>query len=435
MTTVALASTWERLLEQGPPRPRNEAVAIIDIGSSKICCYIAARGSGGGIKLLGRGYQASAGFRGGELVDVEAAENAILRVVHEAEQASGELLRTIAVSWSGGVARSELVRVDRHIGGGIVGPHDVRDTLLDARQLASVGDREVIHVLPLEFSIGGTGPLRDPVGKSGDELQGLINIVSVAGGPLRELRGCIERCHLELVEIISSAYAAGIACLTEDEGERGCLVIDIGAQNTGMAYFFQSRATIVDHVSRGGEHVTRDLAYGLTTSRNFAERIKSLYGSVQWRSCDDSIRIPVPIIGDHVERPTGEVSRTRITHIMRARIEEIFELVRERLQLAKEARLAKGPQTVVLTGGSAQIDGIDEFAEEFFGIPARIGRPSLFPERSSLDESPCCSAAAGGLALLAGDDGGLGWKTSSEAPMLSDRLTRLKQWFKENFVS
>ena len=185
----------------------------------------------------------------------------------------------------------------------------------------------------------------------------------------------------------------------------------------------------------GGEHVTRDLAYCLSTSRAFAERLKNLYGGVLCRACDDNVRIEVPIIGDRVEQPTGEVPRTRLTQIIRARVEETLTLIKSRLEDEWDLVEAKPPRSMVLTGGAAQIEGWRNWPRRSSGSrPGSVG-PGAVRGRTGIEDQPCCSAATGGLVLVTGRDGGLSWKQSTEVPALTTGLARLSYWLKQNFVS
>jgi cell division protein FtsA len=186
-------------------------------------------------------------------------------------------------------------------------------------------------------------------------------------------------------------------------------------------------------VPYGGDHVTGDLAYGLSTGRHHAERIKNLFGSTQFRACDDSTRIEVPLLGDHADLPTGEVPRTRITEIVRARAEEILQLAQTRLREHAELLKARPPRSIVLTGGGSQLEGIEELVQEMFRLPTRCGRPGALQTAEGLETEPSCATAAGAVGLTLGDDGGLGWSEQIEVSLFSSRLARLGQWFRENF--
>ena len=430
--SAAVAPAWQRLVGKGP-WGRGGPFGVLDIGTAKLCCMIARPRQGRGIELLGRGYQLAEGLKAGEIVDAEAAEASVLATLHEAEQQAGEVLRELVVSMSGGRPQSSYVRVALPLQGRAVSEPDLALLLDRARRAVGTPEREVIHAMPLEMTIDDGRPLRDPCGMTGQKLEVVAHLVTVAGPVLRNILACLERCHIEARGVVCSSYAGGFACLAEDEIERGCLVLDLGGGTTGIAHFAGGGLVLLDQVPYGGDHVTGDLAYGLSTSRSHAERIKNLYGSVQFRSCDDSTRIEVPLVGDQGDVPLGEVPRTRVTEIVLARIEEIMRMVQHRLREHDELLAARPPRSVVLSGGGCQIEGIEELAQDMFGLPARRGLPASLLGAGEGDRSPCCAAATGTLGLTLGDDGGLGWSQQLEVSFLSSRLARLGRWFKENF--
>ena len=332
---------------------------------------------------------------------------------------------------SGGRVQSSYVRVDCALHGREVSDAELQLLLDRARREASTPEREVLHAVPVEVSVDGGRPIRDARGQSGTRLEMVAHLVTVSNAPLRNLLACLERCHIEVKGVVSATYAAAVACLAEDELERGCLVLDFGGGTTGLAHFAGGRLTLVGQVPYGGDHITGDLAYGLSTSRQHAERIKNLFGGTQFRSCDEGTRIEHPRLGDHAELPTGEVPRTRITEIVRARVEEILALARHRLDEHRELLATRPPRSIVLTGGGSQLEGIEELVQEVFRLPARCARPVNWS--ANRQDEPCCATAAGAVALALGDDGGLGWRDQIEVSMLSNRLARLGQWFRENF--
>ena len=428
--TPAPGTAWRKVVGTGPWR-RGQAFGVLDIGSSKLCCYIARPRPGQGVQLLGRGYQVADGLKGGEVVDAEAAESAILGALHEAEQQAGETLREVYLAVSGGRVQSSYVRVDCALHGRGVTEADLQLLLDRARREATSPEREVLHAVPVEVSVDGGRPLKDARGLAGQRLEIVAHLVTVSGPALRNLLACLERCHIEVKGVVAASYAAAIACLAEDELERGCLLLDFGGGTTGLAHFAGGRLSLVGQVPYGGDHITGDLAYGLQTSRQHAERIKNLFGSTQFRSCDEGTRIEHPRLGDHAELPTGEVPRTRITEIVRARVEEILALVRHRLDEHRELLATRPPRSIVVTGGGSQLEGIEELVQEVFRLPARCARPVAWS--GTRQDEPCCATAAGSVALVLGDDGGLGWRDQIEVSVLSHRLARLGQWFRENF--
>ena len=406
---------------------------MLDAGSSKLCCYIVRARPGRGVQLLGRGYQLAEGLQAGEVVDADAAETSVLATLHEAEQQAGVNVRSVVVAMSGGEPRSSFHHVSLPLQGREVGDDDLRRLVQRARRAAAEADRVVLHVVPLESRLDDGRPLRDPCGLTGTKLDLFAHALTVRGTALRNLLGCIERCHLDVRAVLAAGYAAGEACLAAEEKERGCLVLDMGGGSTGLAHFTGGRLALAAHVAKGGEHVTRDLAYGLSTTHQHAERIKNLFGAVVWRDSDDNTRIEVPVLGDHADLPTGEVPRTLVTQIVRARVEEIFGLAQDRLRDHLEFLRARPPRSIVLTGGASQLEGIEDLAQEMFGIPARRGRPSVAHVAGRFEDDPCCATASGAIGLLLEHDGVDEVERSASASPMAGRLSRMGQWLRENF--
>lgn len=431
MSTLVAGTGWRKIVAARPVA-RTAPLAVLDLGTSKMCCFIARPRPSRGFALIGRGYQIADGLKAGEIVDAEAVDASLRAVLHEAEEQAGETLREIVVTLSGGAPRSTHVRVSSNLGGRAVGEDDLRRLMRRAHDEVEGDQRAVAHVLPLEVTIDGGRPLRDPRGMSGQRLEMLAHVVSLRAQMLRDVLAALTRCHLRVKGVAVASYAAGFGCLTEDELDRGCLLLDMGGGTTGIAHFAASRLALVDQVPYGGDHVTADLAFGLSTSRSHAERIKNLYGGVLWRACDDNQRIQVPQVGDHGRVPTGEFPRTRLTQIARARVEEIFGLVRERLGRSAELLKACPPRNIVLTGGASEIEGAEELAQEVFRLPARIGRPDPAAGVGA-DVGPSCASVVGALALTAGDDGGLAWSETRATPPMAQKLARVGQWLRQNF--
>ncbi|MEZ5826041.1 MAG: cell division protein FtsA [Geminicoccaceae bacterium] len=433
--TRASDMAWRGILGGARRNTRLGPRALVDVGSSKLCCYIVQPHFGSGFELVGRGYQAAEGFRAGNVIDIDDAARAVGAVLHEAERAAGVELREIAIAWSGGAPRSHLVSVSRLLGGHELLDDDIDIMLRSAFEEGESAERVVVDVVPVETSLDDGRVLRDARGLAAEEVHLLACVTTVDRAALADLSACLEECHIEPSALVTSGYAAGIACLTQEEFDRGCLVIEMGGGTTNVAHFHGGRLVYLDQVAYGGDHVSRDIAYGLNTSSSYAERLKNLYGSVQWRSCDDNMRIEVPLIGDHVEAPTGEIPRTRLTMIVRARVEEIFGLVQGGLRQAWGLFEERPPRSIVLTGGGAQIEGMVELAEEMFGLPSRIGKPDLVRGRNAIEDQPCCSAASGALALISGDVEGLHWTRRSDTPALAQGLARVGRWWRQNFVN
>jgi cell division protein FtsA len=406
---------------------RAEPIAVLDLGTSKMCCLIARR-KDGRFELLGGGHQLAEGLRAGEIVDAEAAEASILAVVHEAEQQAGRTIHEVVLGISGGRPESLITSVDVELGRRAVGPADVARALAHARAQARADGVWTLHALPVTISLDGSQPLRDARGMVGERLRIVVHLVRVASAPLHNLLTTIERCHLDVRAVIAAPYAAGLASLSEDEATFGALVLDLGAGTTGVARFADGRLQQLATVPLGARHVTQDLAFGLATGRAQAERLKTLFGSVLPRAGDTRQHLEVPGIGDPAQPPVQIVSRARLTEIIRPRVEEIFQLARARIDLD---RLTITGRRLVLTGGGSQLEGIVELAEEVFGMPARIGRARAFC--GDFDDLTAATTAAGLLRWAGEDDGGLTFGAAAPNHDFTARLARLGQWLRENF--
>lgn len=430
---MSLAIKSPRALRGVRPGGRGGPFAVLDIGTSKICCLIARPRPGRGFQVLGRGYQLADGLQRGEVVEVEAAEASIRAVLHEAEQEAGEQVTSVLAAVGGGRPRSHLMRVERPIKGRSITEEDIETALERARSEVQGTGAATLHVVPVEMSVDGGRPLRDPRGVKGQRLDLLVHVVAAEAQPLRTITSCLERAHLDVLGLVAAPCAAGHGCLTEDELEQGCLLVDMGAGATQVAHFTGGRLAFVEQVLKGGEKITSDLAYGLSTSRREAERLKTLYGGVLWRACDDNVRLEVPLIDDAADEPTGEVPRTRLTFIIRSRVEDIFSELIGRMRSRGDVLRARPPRSIVLTGGAAQIEGMDELAEEMFGLKARIARPRGLQETPGAEDDPTWTVAAGALAMVGGTDSGLGWSNGEEKRTLRSGFVRLREWLRENF--
>ncbi|MCC2663883.1 MAG: ftsA [Geminicoccaceae bacterium] len=419
-------------LHRGEPRSigRHEPQGVLDVGTTKMCCLIARRQPGGGLEVLGAGYQLAEGLRAGEIVDAEAAEASILAVVHEAEQQARVTLREVVLGLSAGRPRSLRSAIEIELGGRAVIGEDVARALAHARAEAQVEGRETLHALPLQITLDRGQPLRDPRGMIGRRLRLAVHLVQVAAAPLHNLVAAVERCHLEVAAVVAAPYAAGIGSLSADELALGAIALDLGGGVTGVARFTEGRLQDIHTVPLGGRHVTQDLAFGLSTAWPQAERLKTLYGSVLARAGDAHQRLEVTGLGDPEDPPLQIVSRARLTEIIRPRVEEIFQLVRARLA---ETELPLAGRRLVLTGGGSTLEGVVELAEEAFGMPARIGRPLPLGGRLEIAHLPGGTTAAGLLRLANQDDGGLTLWSPRPNRVLTARLAKIGQWLRENF--
>jgi cell division protein FtsA len=388
-----------------PSRPRGGRTGpfgVLDIGTTKIACLIGRTESDGRLRVLGFGWHRGRGVRAGGITDLEEAEKAIRACVGQAEDMADTRLRAVTVNLSCGQPESRLFNVQWPVGGRAVDAHDVRRVVHEGRARAQSEGRETIHALPLAFSVDEMAGVADPRGLHCATLTARLHVIDAANSALRSLGACMARCDLDIAELVSAPMAAGLATLVADERELGATVIDMGGGTTGMAVFAEGQLLHTAQLPMGGVHVTNDVARILSTPVAHAERLKTLYGNVHASPDDEREMLPVPLIGEE-DHQFAKVPRSMVVNIIRPRLEETFELVRDRLA---ESGLVRAAGTrVVLTGGACQLGGVRELAAAILGKDkqVRLGRPSSLHGLPDSASGPAFATAAGLLGWAAGD--------------------------------
>jgi len=423
--------------------PRGKIIAALDIGTNKICCLIAeaakSRHAAAGmmpepeIRVIGVGYHAAMGLRGGTIVDMRAAEYAIRAAVEAAESMAGVELQEVFVNVSGGNPSSERYSAEIEIAGDAVRPCDAEQVFHLARAKAGGGQKTVIHAVPVEYHLDGQRGIGDPCDMFGASLGGTVNVVSVAPGPMRNLALCVERCHLDIAGLVISPYASGLAVLVNDEREIGVTCVDIGAGTTSVAVFSEGKLIFAEVVPVGGNHITSDIARGLSTPLAHAERMKTLFGSAIPAIADERELMSVPLVGEHGTDTINKIPKSILTGIIQPRLEEIFEIVRDRL-LANGLGATVG-RRIVLTGGSSQMTGARELAGALFDRQVRVGAPTGVRGLSEDLDRGAMATAVGLLKYGASPEAGAALKPGPRAvsPVDSNYLVRVGNWLRESF--
>ena len=385
--------------------PRAGAFGVLDIGSTKITCLIGRCESDGSLRVLGSGWQRSRGVRSGGITDLEEAERAIRAAVGQAEEMADTRLRAVVVNLSCGAPSSRLFNVVWPVGGRAVADSDVRRMVAEGRGRAQGAGREVIHAMPVAFCVDDVAGVADPRGHHCDQLSARLHVIDAASTSLRNLAAAMARCDLDIAELVSAPLAAGLSCLVADERELGATVIDMGGGVTAMAVFAESQLLHTAQLPIGGLHVSRDLAGILSTPLASAERLKCIYGNAEPSPDDEREILTVPQIGED-EHHFARVPRSMVVGIIKPRLEETFELIRDRLDDAGLGRAAGS--RVVLTGGASQMVGAREMAHRILGRQVRLGRPAPLRGLPDAASGPGFAAAAGLLAWAAGSGRALG---------------------------
>jgi len=377
-------------------------VSVLDIGSSKICCMIARLdprresrslpGRTHGIEVLGFGHQVARGIKSGVVVDLEGAEQSIRLAVDAAERMAGVTVDSLIIGLTCGRLFSEAFTADINLDGHAVEENDIARVLRAGACHALAPNRSVVHSIPIGYSLDGEGPVLDPRGMIGGKLGVDMHVVTAENAPLRNIELCVNRAHLSVETIVATPYASGLAALVDDEAELGVALIDMGGGTTSLSVFMDGRFVFCDAIAVGGKHVTMDLARGLSTRVDAAEKLKILHGSAIGGGTgeDDMIAVPPMREGDE---PQNHVTRAQITRMIQPRVEETLEMIRDRLDRSGFAG-AVGKR-VVLTGGASQLTGMGEMARRVLGRNVRHGRPLGMAGMPESGRGPAFSALVG----------------------------------------
>lgn len=407
-----------------------KTIAALDIGSSKICCFIAVRDSFGILRVTGTSHHASAGVKNGAIVDMEAAYNSILSAVHAAEQIAGVTITDVIVSLAGARPESSLHMKDMTIGGGAVRDQDVNKLLHEVRSLGMSRDQELIHAIPIGFMVDDTASIKDPRGMHGDKLSVKMHLVNVRQSVIRNIAHIVNRCHLGVKEVAAGAYAAGLSCLTEEERDLGTLVIDFGGGTTSFAVFYEGALIYTDSIPVGGIHVTNDIARGLSTPIEEAEKLKCRHGSAMSATDDDREILEVPHLGESHNAPNA-IPKSYLVSIITPRIEETLEMVRDRLEASGASGYA-GPQ-VAITGGACQLPGLPEMTERILGKQVRVAKPIGLTGLATATSGPAFSCAAGLLSYALDNRGDARHVEKTKVKESGNLPSRIGHWLKETF--
>ncbi|WP_274424407.1 cell division protein FtsA [Chelativorans sp. YIM 93263] len=429
---------------RGDTQARSGIVSVLDVGSSKVCCIIARLlpNEGGRalstrthrVQVLGIGHQKSLGVKSGVIVDLDRAEQAIRLAVDAAERMAGLTIDSLIVNVSAGRLKSEQASATVKLGGHEVAKSDVNRVLSAGARQALRVEREVVHSLPVAFSLDLEGGIRDPRGMVGDMLGVDMHVVTADAVPLRNLELCINRAHLAVERMVVTPYASGLAALVDDEAEMGAACIDMGGGTTTISVFVDGKFVHADALPIGGNHVTMDIARGLSTRLEDAERLKVMHGSALPAGDADRDTVTIQPMGSDEDEQPLQVPRAAMTRIVRARVEETLELVRDRLNRSGYGSLIG--RRVVLTGGASLLTGLPEAGRRLLGRNVRLGRPLGV---AGLPEAAKGAAFAAPIGLLIypqvaefesrGTKGGIFMRATGTA----GPIHRVGQWLRDSF--
>lgn len=408
--------------------PNDERLIVgLDIGTSKVVSIVGMAGPGGTLEIVGTGLHPSSGLKKGVVVNIESTVHSIQRAIEEAELMAGCHIHSVYA----GIAGSHIRSLNSH---GIVAIRDREVMSLDiervidaARAVAIPADQEILHVLPQEFIIDNQEGVREPLGMSGVRLEAKVHLVTCAANAAQNIKKCIRRCGLEVDDIILEQLASSYAVLTEDEKQLGVCLVDIGGGTTDIAIFTDGAIRHTGVIPIAGDQVTNDIAHALRTPTAHAEDLKIKYACALAKLTGPDETIKVPSVG---ERPPRDLSRQSLAEVVEPRYDELFTLVQAELRRSGfEDLVAAG---MVLTGGTAKMEGVVELAEEIFHMPVRLGSPQNIKGLIDIVDNPIYSTGVG-LLMYGMQQQQEGNKVSRRREVSKEGfISRLKGWFQGN---
>ncbi len=399
----------------------------LDIGTSKVVAIVGKRTDDGLVEVVGIGSHPSKGLKRGVVVNIETTVQAIQRAVEEAELMAGCEIHSVYA----GIAGSHIRSMNSH---GIVAVREREvvqadiSRVIDAAQAVAIpADQKILHILPQEYVIDSQEGIKEPLGMSGVRLEAKVHLVTCAVNASQNIEKCVRRCNLEVDDIILEQLASSYSVLTDDEKELGVCVVDIGGGTSDMAIFTGGSIRHTAVIPIAGDQVTNDIAMALRTPTQNAEEIKIKYACAltQLAGADETIKVPG--VGD---RPSRDLSRQALAEVVEPRYEELFTLIQSELRRSGfEELVAAG---IVLTGGTACMEGAVELAEEIFHMPVRLASPQGVTGLKDVVNNPMYSTGVGLLIY------GLKQQEAGILPTVVGESTpstweKLKSWFTGNF--
>ena len=409
------------------PRETKNLLVALDIGTSKIVAIVAEVTPDGALEILGLGQHPSKGLKKGVVVNIEATVTGIQRALEEAELMADVKIRDVLT----GIAGSHIKSFNSHgmvaIKDKEVSQFDVDRVIETARAVNIPMDQQILHILTQEFIIDGQEDVREPVGMSGVRLEVKVHIVTGAVSAAQNIMKCVRRCGLEVRDLVLQPLASAIAVLSQDEKDLGVCLVDIGGGTTDIAVFTGGAIRHTAVIPIAGDQITNDIAMALRTPTKDAEDIKIAHGCSLRQLASVNDVIEVPGVGDREPR---QMSRQTLAEVIEPRVEELYSLIQRELRASGfEELLSSG---IVLTGGSASMQGMVELGEEVFHMPVRLGVPSYAGGLAEVVRNPRFST---GVGLLVS---GLEQRKRDEHVRLHNAnfkgvFEKMASWFKGNF--
>jgi cell division protein FtsA len=409
---------------------KERIVVGLDIGTTKICAVVGEIMSDRSVNVIGIGSHRSTGLRKGMVVNIDSTVESIKRAVEEAELMAAVQINSVYTGIAGSHISSESAQGVVALKKQEVTKSDIRRAVDTARGCAvPPPDRQILHVLPREFIVDNQEGIRDPLGIAGSRLEVDVHIVTGAVTSAKNLVRCVTRSGLDVVDIVLQPLASSAAVLSQEERELGVAMVDIGGGTTDVAIWVEGCIRHSAVIPMGGNHLTSDLAIGLRTAPEDAEKIKLQYGVAGSQFVNDEENIEVPSVGG---RPSRVMSRNIVAEILSPRVEEMFDLVRREIRRAGyDGMLVAGG---VLTGGTSLLPGMADVAEQVLNLSVRLGHPLGVGGLRDIVQNPMYSTAVGLIVHSVSQEnefevvGAGGGKSKKPSQWMGGMAFKMKSW-------
>ncbi|MFT6106019.1 MAG: cell division protein FtsA [Rickettsiales bacterium] len=367
---------------------KGKIVACLDIGTTKLVCLI-AEVDNKNINIIGYGYRESKGIVASAISDMRLAQKSITNVVCDAERMAGFNIDQLVVGLSGAETLSQKKIVKNKIAGEMVKSSDITNLANAVRFAYKKNNREIIHLLPLKYQIDDSNPVQNPRYMTGKFLSSRLHIVSSSSSTVRNISNCLNRCQLSVYNYISESYSSALASITSNESNLCAAIIDIGGGDTSFSIILENKLVQTGNINVGGIQITKDVSMVLNIDFDNAETIKNLNNSLFMSLATEKEMINVKMEDFELFDAT-KITKKDLRDIIQSRLEEIIESVKKKME--ESGYGAVKINNIILTGGSANIIGIEKIANKIFDKPARIGYPSKFGDIPEIfNDSSFCS--------------------------------------------
>ena len=366
-----------------------DTLVALDIGTSKVLCLVADIDDKGELRIIGIGNEPCSGLNKGVISEIDTTVSSIRRAKEKASSMSSCNIESVTTGIAGNHIQSYNGNGAVNIINDEVTEEDKEKVIANAQNIQIPKDQEILHVIDQYYTIDGQTGIREPKGMAGGRLEANVHIITTSSTAKRNLTKCINNSLLEIDHFVLQPVASSLAVLSDEELDLGVCLIDIGCGTTDVAIFTEGTIKHTAVIPIGSQMITNDIRIILCTSLDAAEQIKIQYGCVS-SDPDMDLKIPVPSVSD---KPDTETSKTIVSQIIAARINEIFDAIQKEINDSGYSNKIRAG--LVFTGGGAKLDGIDNYAESFFKTPSRVGSPKSIKGLEDLRGKTRYSTAVG----------------------------------------